>query len=199
MTNAYKELNSELKNCGVGDIDFLENKAGPLTRLVNTELSSKPYVDILIKYLGRLKKNETDMVVRALTEKGNKKATSALLDLFRNQPDIELWAVGNALYTIDDKSSYPEILKICQNKSFGMARQMLMETLARMKSEEAYKVLIECLSDETVKAHAIQALGRFGNPEAIEILEKVNVRKGKYEFKAKNTAIRILKRKKHSS
>lgn len=193
--SAFKELHTELNKHGIEDIEAFDETFGPVTRLVNSELSSKPYVDILTKYLGKLKRNEAGMVVRALTEKGNKKAVPALLDMFNNGHDIDLWTVGNALYVIDDKNSYDEILKLCQNKSFGMARQMLMGTLARMKSEKAYEVLIECLSDSTVKGHAIEGLGRFGNPEALDILKKIEVKKGKYEFKAKRTALRRLERK----
>jgi HEAT repeat protein len=193
--NAYKELNTELKKYGIEDINILGETCEPITRLVNSEVSSKPYADILIKYLGKLNRNETEMVVRALTEKGNNKASPTLINMFKNGKDIDLWTVGNALYVIDDKSSYDKILKLCQDKSFGTARQMLMGTLARMKSDKAYKVLIECLSDSTVKGHAIEAIGRFGNPKALEIIEKIEVKKGKYEFKAKRTAIRRLERK----
>lgn len=197
--SAYKELNTELKNHGIKDIDILGETYGPVTRLVNSNMSSKLYVDILIKYLGKLNRNETDMVVRALTEKGNKKAVPALLNLFKSGNDVELWAVANALYTIDDKNSYDEILKLCQNKSYGVSRQMFMGTLARMKSEKAFQVLIECLADPSVKGHAIEGLVRLGNPKALEILDKIEVEKGKYEFKAKQTAIRRLERKKYSS
>lgn len=197
--SAYKELNAELKKHGLEDIDAFGETYGPVTRLVNSELSSMPYVKILIKYLGKLNRNESEMVVRALTEKGNEEAVPVLLDMFKNGHDVNLWIIGNALYVIDDKNSYDEILKLCQDKSYGMGRQMLMGTLARMKSEKAYQVLVECLSDSTVKGHAIEGLGRLGNPKALGILEKIEVEKGKYEFKAKQTAIRRLERKKYSS
>ncbi|KSA12161.1 HEAT repeat domain-containing protein [Maribacter dokdonensis] len=197
--SAYKELNAELKKHGIDDIDAFGETYGPVNRLVNSKLSSKPYVEILIKYLGKLNRNESEMVVRALTEKGNKKAVPMLLEMFKSGKDVDLWVIGNALYVIDDKNSYDEILKLCQDKSYGIGRQMLMGTLARMKSEKAYRVLVECLFDSTVKGHAIEGLGRLGNPNALEILEKIEVEKGKYEFKAKHTAIRRLERKKYSS
>ena len=197
--SAFKELNTELKKHGIDDIEAFGDTYGPITRLVNSELSSKPYVEILIKYLGKLNRNESGMVVRALTEKGNKKAVPALLNMFKSGHDVDLWTIGNALYVIDDKNSYDEILKLCQDKSYGMGRQMLMGALARMKSEKAYEVLVECLSDSTVKGHAIEGLGRLGNPKALGILEKIEVEKGKFEFKAKQTAMRRLERKKYST
>ncbi|MCH2192735.1 HEAT repeat domain-containing protein [Kordia sp.] len=69
---------------------------------------------------------------------------------------------------------------------------MLLSILGRSKDKEAYKVLIDCLSDDQLKGHAIAALGQFGNVAAIEILEKIKVEKGKYEFKAKLTALKRL-------
>jgi len=196
--NQYEKLNNELRNCGISDIEFFGEKHGPLTRLVNTNLSAKPYVEILIKYIDKLEGNQLEMLVSALTEKGIKQVVPGLLELFNKERGTYLWAVAYALYVIDDKSSYNEILKICSDKSLGIHRQMLMGTLARMKTKEAYDLLINCLSDPSVKAHAIEGLGRFGNPEAIEILERTEVEKGKYEFKAKRTALRRLERKKDS-
>ena len=193
--NAYKQLNDELKKHGINEMKAFGEILEPVAILVNSKISSKPYTDILIKYLEKLSGNQAEMVVRALTEKGNKKAVHSLLNLLKHRKGVNLWVIGNALYVIDDKNSYGEILKLCQDKSLGAARQMLMGTLARIKSEEAYNVLIKCLSDSSVKGHAIEGLGRFGNPAAIGILEGIDVEKGKYEFKAKNTAIKRLKRK----
>ena len=103
--------------------------------------------------------------------------------------------MGNALYVIDDKASYQDILKICQDKTKGIARQMLMGTLARMKSDEAYKVLVDSLNDQTIRGHAIEALGRFGNTKAIQTLETLEVKKGLFEYRARITALKRLKRK----
>lgn len=106
------------------------------------------------------------------------------------------WAVGNALYVIDDRASYPPILEICKNKKYGSGTQMLMGTLARMKTPGDFQVLVDCLGDEHLRGHAIEGLGRLGDIGAIPILESLDVRKGLYEFKAKNTALRRLQRKK---
>lgn len=193
----YDKLNNELKNAGVPDSTFLGEIRTPIDTLVNSRLSSKPYVDILLKYISKLHDNEQEMVVRALTEKGLKDIAFVLIDLLKksNSSNYRLWTIGNALYTIDDKSSYSEIITICKNRELGEARQMLLGTLARTKKKEAYDVLLDCLTDPTVRGHAIDALGRFGNPEAIETLESIEVVKGKHEYKAKQTAINRLTRK----
>jgi HEAT repeat protein len=151
----------------------------------------------LLEYAPKLELADKTWIARILSEKGLKKAVPFLLSIFEdyNGENIDLWAVGNALYIIDNKVSYPAIIEICKNRKFGIARQRLMESLARMKTPEAYRVLIDCLDDETVHGHAIEALGRFGNIDAIPILESLMVTKGLYEYKARETAIKRLKRK----
>jgi len=143
------------------------------------------------------------MVVRALTEKRNKKASTHLLDIFKNKDglnELVLWAVGNALYVIDDKSTYPEIIELCKNKTLGMGRARLIGILARARSEEAFNILVDSLEDTKVKGEAIEALGRFGDPRAIEILENTEVEKDKYEFRAKKTALkRLIEKKKKTA
>jgi hypothetical protein len=70
-----------------------------------------------------------------------------------------------------------------------------MGTLARMKTMEAYEVILASLNDYTVRGHAIEAVRRFGDTTAIPILEALEVKKGLYEYKAKNTALGRLYRK----
>ncbi|MDQ0201951.1 HEAT repeat domain-containing protein [Neobacillus ginsengisoli] len=70
-----------------------------------------------------------------------------------------------------------------------------MGTLARTKSIEAYKVLIECLNDKTVRGHAIEGLGKLGCVDVIPVLESLNVEKGLYEYKARETALKRLRRR----
>ena len=72
---------------------------------------------------------------------------------------------------------------------------MLMGTLARMKTKTAYDTLLCCLNDITTRAHAIEALGRFGDVNAIPVIEALDVKKGLYEYKAKNTALGRLYKK----
>lgn len=168
----------------------------PIDALINGPFNKKPYVRIILDYAAKLEPREKAYVARVFTEKGANEAVPFLLSLFHDySPDeMDLWAVGNALFFIDDKHSYPEILAICKDRTKGIARQILMGTLARIKSPEAYQVLIDSLSDQTIKAHAIEALGRFGNTDAIPILEKLDVKKGLYEYRAKITALKRLKR-----
>ena len=70
-----------------------------------------------------------------------------------------------------------------------------MSLLATIRTEEAYKVLLECLEQSSVRGHAIAALRRFGRTDAIRILEALPVERGKYEYRAKQSALKALWRK----
>lgn len=201
MSKIIDELNNELAKAGVPTNYTGKSKEPmtPLSALVNGPFSVKPYVKILLKYGPCLEPRDKTYVARALSEKGVREAVPFLLSIFKDHPDPnrnDLWAVGNALSIIDDKESYPAILELCKDKRYGVARQMLMRTLAKIKTEEAYETLVNCLNDPTVKAHAIEALGLMGNIKAIEVLEGIEVKKGLYEYRAKETALKRLRRKK---
>jgi HEAT repeat protein len=193
----YDRLNKELKVAGVPDHVYMGRIGEPIDTLVNTKTSSYPYLNTLIGFLDKLSGNELEMVVRALTEKKNKEAVPYLLKIYERNNELSennLWAVGNALYTIDDNKYYPEVLKLCKNKKLGIGRARLIGILARMKTKEAFDILIDGLTDPNIKGEAIEALGRFGDISAIPILEELSVDRHKYEFKAKNTALNRLNR-----
>jgi HEAT repeat protein len=191
-------LEKELLEAGVPIKNGLDDTPmNPTSVLVNYGISSKPFINIILKYAPKLEIRHKTWIARCLSEKGLKQAVPFLLSIFDdyNGEKIDLWGVGNALYIIDDKASYPAIIEICKNPQFGSARQMLMGTLARMKSPDAYKVLIDCIDDKTVRGHAIEGLGRFGCLDAITVLENLKVEKGLYEYRAKETALKRLRRK----
>ncbi|QCK15571.1 HEAT repeat domain-containing protein [Mangrovivirga cuniculi] len=190
--NNIESLNIELKNKGL----IQTRNMDPLEVLVNTNVSSKPYQTILIEFIDLLSGNELEMVIRALPEKGIKGVSKKLIDILNNSnnyPNLDLWTVGNALNIIDDKSVYNDILKICRNKDIGMARQMLMSTLRKINTEESFNILIESLQDESIRGHAIEELGKWGDIRAIEPIQNTEVKKGLYEARIKNKTIKKLK------
>jgi len=195
-------LEKELLDAGVPIKNGVDDKPmNPTSVIVNFGISAKPFLNIILKFAPKLEMHNKTWIARCLTEKGNKQAVPFLLSIFNhyNGEKIDIWAVGNALYVIDDKASYPAIIEICKNPKYGIARQMLMGTLARTKSLEAYMVLIGCLDDKTLRGHAIEGLGKFGCLDAIPILESINVEKGLYEYNARETALKRLKRKMETS
>jgi HEAT repeat protein len=191
----FEKLNTELKNLGLKSGHFLEASLSPIETLVNSNVSAKPYLRILISYLPKLTGKEQEMVVRALSEKGMNMASLELFKLLETSKvgnDNNFWAICNAISIIDDKESYEQVLKICQNTELGIARQMLMATLRKMKTEESFQALVSALKDETIKGHAIEELGKLGDKRALDILKNTTAAKGKYEFKEKEKAIKRL-------
>ena len=195
----YQTLNYELEVLGVPKGEFMGEVFDPVTTLVNSKTSSKPYLSLLLKYLEKTSGSEKEMIIRALSEKGNSEAVPYLVKMFNESEDeitgseeLILYAAGNALFVINDKSSYAAILEICKRNNYGIALQRLLGTLARIKTDESYDILIEKLSDDELRGHSIEALGKLGDKRAIPILEDLEVVKGKYEFKAKQTALRKL-------
>ncbi|MDC7997699.1 HEAT repeat domain-containing protein [Gilvibacter sediminis] len=195
----YQTLNYELEVLGLPKGEFMGEVFDPVTTLVNSKTSSKPYLSLLLKYLEKTSGSEKEMIIRALSEKGNTKAVPYLVKMFdesegeiTGSEELILYAAGNALYIINDKSSYTAILEICKRKNYGIALQPLLGILARIKTDESFDILIEKLTDDKLRGHSIDALGKLGDKRAIQILEDLEVVKGKYEFKAKQTALRKL-------
>jgi len=189
----YNNLNQELSEAGINN----HSDSTAIEYLVNSSISVKPYIAILTKYLDQLNGNELELVVRALSEKGLKNVSNKMIKLFLNYSEdynIDLWVVGNAICIIDDKSTYNDVLQLCKTKDFGSARQMLMTSLRRMKTEESFKVLINSLEDDSIRGHAIDELRKWGDSRALVPIEKTTVKEGLFEAKAKKKAIKKLKK-----
>jgi HEAT repeat protein len=157
-------------------------------------LSSKPYQDILLRYLDDTDETLHEAVVRALTEKQCRVAAESIIRLFDRAPrlgDSVLWAAANALHVFNDPSTYPRVLSIARRRDLGMSRQMLMDLLARMRNEESFEVLVELLDDKTVRGHVISALGASGDVQAISFIERTEVTEP-HETRAKNAALKRL-------
>jgi hypothetical protein len=104
--NDYDRLNNELRQAGVPDREFMLEKTDPIDTLVNTNMSSRPFLEILLKYLPRLTGNEQEMVIRALAEKENKGAIPFLEKILADREKIPIhviWATEFALKRIKKK------------------------------------------------------------------------------------------------
>lgn len=69
------------------------------------------------------------------------------------------WTIGNALSIVGVKGFERQIIELCRNPKYGVARQMLVLGLGRLRSSEAEETAVELLNDELVQIHAIGALG----------------------------------------
>ena len=208
MSEIYENLKRALEKASVPESANLNIKGlsqrtrGAVNVLVNTGIDAAPYAEILIEHAVNLTDpREIEMVARCMTQpKGFRDAVPWLLSLFKGFPkngltESHLWAIGGAVYTINNARFYPDIVAVCRIKKYGSGRQQLMGSLARSKTDAAYDVLLRCVGDSSVRGQAIEGLGRFGRTDAIPVLEALEVQKGLYEFKAKATALRRLRRK----
>ncbi len=195
MSNQDK-LNQELTQAGTpAEPSCFGTILTPIETLVNRPVSARPFVDVLLKYLPISDNRTKEFIAIALTEKGLTVAARSLLDLFQHDPTLQepqRWIFGRALYVIDDPQSYPDIIRICKERKYRSSRAMLMHTLAKIKSKEAFDVLISCLDDPTVRGDAIEALGELGDPRAISYIRETGVTEGLREFEAKQTALEQL-------
>jgi len=196
MMNLSDQLNDELLKAGAPtELSSFGTTLTPIETLVNRPVSARPFIDILLKYLPEADNRTKEFIAIALTERGLTEASKPLLELFKYDPALEepqRWIVGKALYTIDDPDSYPVILSICRECKYRSARAMLMHTLARIKTENAFDVLVSCLDDPTVRADTIEALAEFGDPLAISYIRDTEVREGLREFEEKKKALAWL-------
>jgi hypothetical protein len=171
----------------------------PVTILYSTSRSAKPFENLLVEYGALLQTaNELEAVVRALSERGLKRAGPFLVSVLRKRQyrgnDSLLWAAGNGLSTLKDPATYADIVDLCGDGSLGRARQMLFTVLPWTKAPDAFEAAMAGLADSSVRAHAMEALGRFGNPAIIPALEGLVLDKKKDEWKVREAAIRRLRR-----
>ena len=87
------------------------------------------------------------------------------------------WAIGNALSIVDVKGFEKQIIELCRNPKYGIARQMLVWGLGRFHCSEAEETAVELLNDEQVQIQAIGALGRMKSKRALFELERLLIDK----------------------
>lgn len=154
-------LITELEKVGIRVKDIYE--------LVNTNKSYPLAIPVLIKALesGVEDKKLKEGIVRALTVKEAKgKANKQLLKEYYNTNDHLLrWIIGNTFSVIITDHDLPEIVKIVQNKEYGISRQMFVTGMGKIKGTEDY--LIDLLKEEELTPHALGALGNIKSKKAI--------------------------------
>ena len=163
--------------CDVDDVYELVNRRGGA--------SYQSAIPALVEILPTLKANRIkEGVVRALGVRQAVSAGPALVrefktlgpaDSYSNRFELHLhWAIGNSLSEVADDSLFQEIVDLVEDLRYGRAREMLAYALTRMRSrrDDAVQVLVGCLSDGDLCAHAIDALAKLKAVEARPEIEK---------------------------
>jgi|SRR5579885_17307 hypothetical protein len=154
--------------------------------------SWKPALPILLRWLPKTDNPDVkDELVRCLSVPwlGNS-GTAALIEEFRKAAlsnAMLAWTIGNALSIVDVKGFENQIIELSRNPAYGMARQMLVLGSSRFDSIEAEDTALQLLHDESVKLHAVIALGKMKSRRALPELERLST--------DKNSAIRKEARK----
>lgn len=111
--------------------------------------------------------NEQNYFMSFLGFKGFDEAVPLLLSDYdsENTPDLTRWFISDCLYRIRARQFTSEYVAIASNPIFGRNRQMIILLLGKLREECALPTLISLLDDESVRMHAICALGCFKKPE----------------------------------
>lgn len=160
-----KELIKEANDNGFEIQDF--NDLNSMKRKI------KKIIPILIKYLYLFDEgNFKDAIIGLLGVKGFYDATETLIKLYYNYDIIiDKWAIGDALYNIQDKRFEDEYIKIIEDKDNGISRQMIVMLLGKLKCQKALPTLVNLLQDTEVNGHAIIALSYFKDNDLIPHIE----------------------------
>ena len=177
MTEENKlRIKNDLKQRG-----YIINSVNELLKLSHKERELVPYLLELLDDLS----DETDkeFVVRCLGVKGFTEVIPKLLTEFKSaKNNYYRWAIANSIniihsMTIDSiniihsMTIEKELIELSSNKKYGTGRQMLVLSLGEYKSDLTLNCLVNLLNDEEVRGHALQALGKCGNPEVLSDIE----------------------------
>lgn len=161
----------------------------PLQNIWDLVSTRKPYpsaIPVLASWLENLeewsdpeeRQGLEEAIVRSLTvREARKVATPLLIRRFRETPygDGNRWAIGNALSVVADRSHYDEIVKLITDPRYGTARQMIVDSIGKLKEPRVVPVLIDLLRDGDVAAHAAHALGVLRAKEGRDALMQLAV------------------------
>ena len=166
MTEENKlRIKNDLKQRG-----YIINSVNELLKLSHKERELVPYLLELLDDLS----DETDkeFVVRCLGVKGFTEVIPKLLAEFKSaKNNYYRWAIANSINIIHSTTIEKELIELSSNKKYGTGRQMLVLSLGEYKSDLSLNCLVSLLKDEEVRGHALQALGKCGNPEVLSDIE----------------------------
>ncbi|MCM1508664.1 MAG: hypothetical protein NC177_16275 [Ruminococcus flavefaciens] len=132
-------------------------------------------INVLKEILSKLNDiNYKKFIIRCLTKKKLYSITVSLIEEFISATDNDYrWIIGNALYTIADKTHNEDYIKIALNKEYRSSRQMIILLLGKTKNDEIRNVLLSLLSDYDLLPHIIKALKNNINSEAYAQIQAI--------------------------
>lgn len=144
-----------------------------IDELIKIDKKYKDLVPIILRHL-ELTDDESDkqFLVRCLGVRGFTDVTETLIKEFYEASSVSYkWAIGNSLLNIMNKESLETMIKIAQETEHGIARQMIVVAIGKMKQIETLPVLLNLLNDEEITGHVIIALSNFKDQSIIPFIE----------------------------
>jgi HEAT repeat protein len=83
------------------------------------------------------------------------------------------WAIGNALETMADRSSFDSLADLARDRRFGTAREMIVLALAKTNDPRAVGILVQLLDEPDVVVAALAALGKLKATNAQDAIVKL--------------------------
>ena len=146
------------------------NNINDLFNISHKDRKLIPYLLELLDYLSD--ERDKEFVVRCLGVKGFTEAIPKLLTEFKSaKNNYYRWAIANSINIIHSMTIEKELIELSSSKKYGTGRQMLVLSLGEYKSDLSLNCLVSLLNDEEVRGHALQALGKCGNPEVLSDIE----------------------------
>jgi HEAT repeats len=179
-TNENKEYRREFASIArpiVKELTHLGYEVGSLDELRHVGRPWKSALPVLLKWLPMIQHpGVKQSIVRGLSVPwvGNR-ATGLLIQEFRKSPPGPglAWTIGNALSIVSIECFEDQIVELSKNSGYGVARQMIVLGLSRLRTPEAEDAAISLLGDEGVKLHAIVALRKMNSQRAVPAIEKL--------------------------
>jgi HEAT repeat protein len=147
--------------------------------LVNRKIEYSKAIPILIDLLEKGIGDESvrEGVIRALAIKKAKGLAGPVLirEFHRTPKEAQLlrWAIGNSMEVVMTDDLTDAVIEIVRDVTNGVAREMSVLALGKVKSERAERTLMNLLEDDEVAAHAASALGKMKSIWAKEAVREL--------------------------
>jgi HEAT repeat protein len=136
---------------------------------------------VLVRWLPQISdRSVKEDLIRALSVPWAKAEAEPILQQeFRRLPGEQdptgtlRWAIGNALETMADRSSFDSLADLARDRQFGTAREMIVLALAKTNDPRAVDILLELLDDPDVVVAALGALGKLKATNARDAIAKL--------------------------
>jgi HEAT repeat protein len=148
-----------------------------MINLANSKLRYDAAVPILIRWLPIAPRSDRDGIARALGKPWAKEALDPLIAQFQAEPFIGIddvrWVIGDSIYVLWTDKRFDELAALATDRSYGYARNRILEGFGKSRRPEAVDVVISQLDDERVLYQGILALRRLGGDKAKAALTRL--------------------------